>query len=103
MVPPPHARNLVDQPLAWIRFGIEGSSKNIRDEGGLEEFDDFFGLTVSNILNMDSSFSKRTTDQVSINFGMRCANYNLGIMHWDQDESCCSITAYLPGIFDAKE
>ena len=61
MVPPPPARNPIDQALAWIGFGTEGNHNNIRNEGGLEEFDDFVGLTLSNIRDMASGFSKRIT------------------------------------------
>ena len=61
VVPPPPARNPIDQSLAWFGFGTEGNRNNIRNEGGLEEFDDFVGLTLSNIRDMDSGFSKRIT------------------------------------------
>ena len=49
VVPPLPARYPVDQALTWIGFGAEGNSNNIRSEGGLEAFDNFVGLTVSNI------------------------------------------------------
>ena len=103
LVPPPPARNPVDQTLLWIGFGTDGNRKSICDEGGLEVFDDFVGLTESNIRDMASVFSKRTTTQGRINFGVRCVTYNLGIMHWAQDERRCSRMAYLTGIVDAEE
>ena len=49
VVPPPTARNPVDQALSWIRFGTEGNRNSICDEGGLVAFDDFIGSTESNI------------------------------------------------------
>ena len=71
VVPPPSTRNPVDQALGWIGFGTEVNRNNIRDEGILESFDNFVGLTVSNIRDMASGFSKITIAQVHINFGMR--------------------------------
>ena len=100
MVPPPPATNPVDQDLEWIGFGTEGNRNSIRNEGVLEVFDDFIGLTVSNTRDMASSFYKMTTAQGRINFGMRHVNYTLGIMYWEQDESLCSCTAALIGIAD---
>ena len=47
--PPPPTKNLVDQYLAWIGFVNEGNRNKICDEGGLEAFDEYFGLIVSNI------------------------------------------------------
>ena len=61
--PPPTARNPVDKALAWIGFGTEGNRNHICGEGVLEAFDDFICLTVSNIRDMASGFSKRTTAQ----------------------------------------
>ena len=49
VVPPPSAGNRVDQALAWIMFNTEGNRNSIHDEGGLEAFDNFIGLTVSDI------------------------------------------------------
>ena len=102
MVPPPPSRNLVDQALEWIVFVMDGYRNSIRDEGGLEAFDDFVGITVSNIWDTESGFSKRTTAQGRINFGMRLLNYTLGIMHWVQYERRCYRTVYLTGISDAE-
>ena len=101
MVPPPPARNPVDQSLAWIRFGMEG--KRICDEGGLEAFDDLVGLIESNIQEMAFGFSKGTTAQWNIIFGMWRMKYTLGIMHRAQDESRWSFTASLKFIYDAEE
>ena len=81
-VPLPPARNPLDQALAWIGFGTEGNCNSIFGEGGREAFNDFVGLTERNIRDMASSFSKRTTDQGHINFGIRCLKYTLGIMQW---------------------
>ena len=61
VVSPPPARNPVDQALAWIGFGMEVKLNRIRDEGGLESFDDLVGLTESDIRYMTSVFSERTT------------------------------------------
>ena len=102
VVPPPPARNQVEQSLSWIGIGTEGNCNSIRDEGWLEAFDDFVGLTESNIQDMDSGFSKRTTTQGCINFGMRRVKYTLDFMHKEQDESCCSLTASLTGIADTE-
>ena len=74
VVPPPSTRNPADQALAWIGFGTEGVCNSIWDEGGLETFDDFVGLTMRNIGDMDSGFSKRNTVQGRINFGIRPVN-----------------------------
>ena len=82
VVPLTPARNPLDQALAWIGFGMEGNRNSIFDEGGREAFNDFVGLTESIIQDMASSFSKRTTDQGRINFGIRCVKYILGIMQW---------------------
>ena len=49
VVPPPPAVNPVDQALAWIGFGTEGNLKKIHNEGGLEAFNEFVGLTMRNI------------------------------------------------------
>ena len=49
VVPPPPARNPVDQALAWIGFVTEFNRKSIHDEGRLEVFENFVGLIVSNI------------------------------------------------------
>ena len=103
VVPPPPASKLVDQSLAWIGFGNEGNCNNIRDEGGLEAFDNFVGLTVIDIRDMASGFSKSTTAQGRINFGTRRVNYTLGIINWDQYKSRCSCTESLTGISDAEE
>ena len=70
LVCPPLASNPVDQALAWIRFGTEGNHNSIRNEGKMEEFDDFVGLNESNIQDMAYDFSKRTTAQGCINFGI---------------------------------
>ena len=82
VVPPQPGRNPVDQALTWIGFGTEGKCNIIRNEVGLEAFDDFVGLTESNIRDMDSGFSKRNTNQGRINFGMRRVKYTLLIMKW---------------------
>ena len=103
VVPPPPARNPVDQALAWIGFGTEGNHNSIRDEGGLEAFDDFIGLNKRDIRDMDPGLFKTTTAQGCINFGMRRMKYTLGIMHWVQDESRCSRTVSITGISDAEE
>ena len=87
VVPPPPASNPVNQALEWIRFGTEGNYNSIRNEGGMESFDYFFGLAESNIIDMAFGFSKRITSQGCINFGMRRVKYTLGIMHWKQNES----------------
>ena len=70
MVPPPPARNPVDQSLSFIRFGTEGNRKNIHNEDRLEAFGSFVSLTEKDILDMVSGFSKSNTAQVRINFGM---------------------------------
>ena len=49
VVPPPPARNPVDQALVWIGFGTEVNRNKIRNEGGLDAFNNFVGLTVRNI------------------------------------------------------
>ena len=69
VVPLPPASNQVDQYLAWIGSVTEGNRNNIRDEVGLEAFNNFVGLAVSDIRDMASGFSKRTTVQVRINLG----------------------------------
>ena len=86
-----------------IGFITEGNCNNIRDEGGMEAFDNFVGLTMSNIQDIASGFSKRTNAQGRINSGMRRVKYTLGIMYRSQDESRCSCTASLIEIADAKE
>ena len=102
VVLPPPASNPFDQYLAWIGFGMEGNHNSIRNEGGLEAFDNFVGLTENDIRYMSSDFSKNTTAQVRINFGLRCVKYTLVIMHWAQDESRCSRTGSLIGIDDSE-
>ena len=103
VVTPSPARNPVDQALACIGFVIGGNRNNIHNEGGLEAFDVFVGLTVSDIQDMDSVFSRRTNSQGRINFGMWSVKNTLGIMHWAKDESRCLFTASLTEIADAKE
>ena len=103
VVPPPPTSNSVDQALAWIGFCTQGNHNRIRDEGGLEAFDNFVGLNVSDIKDMASGFSKRTTAQGSINFRMWRVKYTLGIIHWAKDESRCSRTSSPTGIVDAEE
>ena len=49
VVPPPPDRDPFDQALSWVRFGNEVNCHNIRNEGKMEAFNDFVGLTVSNI------------------------------------------------------
>ena len=85
-------RNLFNQALSWIVFFAAGNCNNIRNEGGLGEFENSVDLTVSNILDMESGFSNSTTAQGLINSGMRRVKYTLCIMHWAQDESRCSCT-----------
>ena len=102
-VPMPPDRNLVDQALAWIGFGMEVNHNIIRDEAGLEDSNNFIGLTEKNIWYMASGFSKRTTAQGCINFGMWRVKYTLVIMHWSKNESRYSRTASLTGITDAEE
>ena len=102
LVPPPPARNSVDQALAWIGFGTKGNRNNIRDVCRMEAFDDFVGLNMSNIRDMTSGLSKRTTTQGRTNLGMRHVNYTRVIMNCSQDESRCSHTASLTWIDDAK-
>ena len=103
VVAPTHpARNPVDQALVWIGFGTEVNCNSIRNEGGLEAFADFF-LTGSDIWDMASKLSKRTTAQGLINFGILYVKYTLGIMHWAQDESYWSRTASLTGISDTDK
>ena len=80
-----------------------GNLNRIRDEGGMEAFNDFVGLNESDIRDTASGLSKRTTDKRCINFGMRRVKYTLGIMHWAQDDSRCSCKASLTGIADAEE
>ena len=41
VVHPPPASNTVDQSLVWIEFGTDCKCINIRDEGGLEAFNNF--------------------------------------------------------------
>ena len=67
--PPKPARNPADQALAWIRFVTEGNHRSTRNEGGLEAFENFVGLTESYIRDMAFGFSKSTTAQGRINFG----------------------------------
>ena len=43
------ARNPVDQALGWIGLGTEVNCNIIHNEGGLEAFDNFVGLTGSDI------------------------------------------------------
>ena len=102
VVLPPPTRKPVDKSLSWIGFGTEGNCNIIQDEGGLESFDDFVGLTESSIRDMASGFSKSTPAQVHINFGMQRIKYTLGIMHWTQYESRYSQMASLTGIYSAK-
>ena len=61
-------------------FDTEGNRNIIHNKGGLEVFDKFIGLTVSDIWDMTSGFSKRTTAQGRIIFGMRRVKYTLGII-----------------------
>ena len=61
VVPPPPARNPVDQSLAWIGFVMEVNCNSIHDEGGLNAFDNFVGLIESNIQDMASGLSERTS------------------------------------------
>ena len=103
VVPPPPARNPVDQDLAYIGFGTEVNRNNTHNKGGLEAFIDLVGLTIRNISDMASGFSKRTNTQGHINFWIRRVKYTLGTMHWVQDDSRCSCTASLTVIYDAKE
>ena len=84
VVPPPPATNPVYQPLAWIGIGMEGNRISIHNEGRLEAFNKFVGPTESDIRDMASVFSKRTTAQGHINFWMRRVKNILGIMHWAQ-------------------
>ena len=56
VVHPPPARDPVDQDLEWIGFGTEVNCNSIHDEGGMDSFDDFVGLTESNIQDMASIF-----------------------------------------------
>ena len=96
---PPHpSRNPVDQSIAWIGFRTEVNRNSIRDEGGLEAFDYFVDLTESNIRYITSGFSKRTTAQVRINFGMQRVKYTLGIIQWNQYERRWYHTESLTGI-----
>ena len=92
----------MNQALEWIGFGTEYNSNSIYDEGGLEAFENFASLTESNIRYMAFSFSKRTSAQGRVNYGMRRVKYTIGIMHWAKDESPCSSTAYLIGIVDSE-
>ena len=46
VVSPLPSKDPIDQDLAWIGFGTEDNCNNIC---GLEVFNDFFGLIVSNI------------------------------------------------------
>ena len=52
---------------------------------------------------MASVFSKRTTAQVCINFGIRSVKYTLVVMHREQDETCCSHTLSLTVVAHAEE
>ena len=49
VVPPPTASNPVDQALTWVGFRTGGNCNRIRDEGGLEVFDNVFGLNERDI------------------------------------------------------
>ena len=103
MVPPHPFRDPVDQSLACIGFGTEGNCNIIHNGGRLKAFDNFVGLTESDIRDMASGFSKNITDQVRINFGMRRVKYTMGNMQLAYDESRCFCTASLTGIADVKE
>ena len=103
MVHPSPARISVDQALVWIGFGIEGKCNSICDGLKLEEFDNLVGLIESNILDIASGFSKKTTVQEHMNFGMQLVKYTLEIVQWNQDESRCSYTASYRGIANTEE
>ena len=92
-VPTPLATNPLDQSLACIGFSMKCNRNSIRNEGGMKAFANLVILTKSNIQDMASGFSERTTTQGHINFGMRRVKYTLKIMHWAQYESRCSIKA----------
>ena len=49
VVPPLTASNPVDQALTWVGFRTGGNCNRIRDEGGLEVFDNVFGLNERDI------------------------------------------------------
>ena len=49
VVTPLIAMNPVGKALEWIRFGTEGNRNSICDLCGLEELNDFYGLTERNI------------------------------------------------------
>ena len=68
--PPQPTKNPVYQYLSWIGFFTEINCNSIHYEGGLEAFDDFSGLTESDIQDIASGFSRRTIAQGRINFGM---------------------------------
>ena len=95
--------NPVDQVLLLIGFGTEVNCNIIRDEGGLDTFDYFVNLAESDIQDKDFGFSKSNASQGRINFGMRRVNDTLGIMRWEKDESRCSCTESLTGIYDTEE
>ena len=81
VVPPPPARNPIDQFLAWIEFSTEGNHNIIWNEDRVEAFENFIGLNESDIRDTAFSFSKSTTAQGRINFGLRRVKYTLGNMH----------------------
>ena len=74
---------------------MEKNRNSIRDEGGLEAFDDYVGLAESDIQDMASGFSNRTTTQWRIKFDMWRVKYTLGIIHWGQDDILFSCMASL--------
>ena len=102
VVPPPSSRNPIYQSLAFISFGREGNRNSIHDEGVMEAFGNFVGLNSSNIRDMASGFSKKTTAQGNINFGMWHVKYTLAIMHWAQYDIRCSCTLSSTGITNAE-
>ena len=103
VLPSPPASNPFDQALKWIGFGTKRNRKIIRDEDGPEAFDNFIGLSVSNIQDMASDFSKRTNAQGNIGFGMQRVKSTPDIMYWVQDESLWSHTEYLTVIYYTEE
>ena len=81
---------------------MEGNCNNICYKGGIKAFNDFVGLTESDIRDMAYGFSKRIIAPGRINYGMRRLEYTLGIINWAQDEIRCSRTLYLTGITDTE-
>ena len=69
----------------------------------MKAFNDFVGLTESDIRDMAYGFSKRIIAPGRINYGMRRVEYTLGIINWAQDEIRCSRTTSLIDIADAEE